>query len=62
MLQEGFSPDNLAERLSSLLTVPKILKRAAECAKSSSQPDSAVKLADAVCDLICTDKKDRRVA
>ena len=62
MSQECFTPDSLAERLNSLLAVPKILKRAAGCAKSSGQPDAAVKLADAVCDLICENKNERRAA
>lgn len=62
MAQESFTPDNLAERLSSLLTVPKILKQAANCVKNSGQPDAAVKLADAVCGLLRTDKNERRAA
>jgi len=62
MPQESLTPDGLAERLSSLLTVPRILKRAAECARSSGQPDAAVRLADAVCDLIGKDENERRIA
>ena len=62
MPQESFTPDGLAERLGSLLTVPRILKRAAECARSSGQPDAAVRLADAVCDLIGKDENERRAA
>jgi UDP-N-acetylglucosamine--N-acetylmuramyl-(pentapeptide) pyrophosphoryl-undecaprenol N-acetylglucosamine transferase len=62
MSQEAFTPNDLAERLGSLLTVPRILKRAAECARSSGQPDAAVKLADAVCDLIGKDENGRKAA
>ena len=62
MSQESFTPDALAERLGSLLAVPKILKSAAKCARSSGQPDAAVKLADAVCDLIGKDENERRAA
>ena len=62
MSQESFTPDSLAERLNSLLAVPKLLNRAAGCAKSSGQPDAAVKLADAVCDLVGKEKNERRAA
>jgi UDP-N-acetylglucosamine--N-acetylmuramyl-(pentapeptide) pyrophosphoryl-undecaprenol N-acetylglucosamine transferase len=62
MSEESFTPNGLAERLCSLLTVPKILKRAAECARNSGQTDAAVKLADAVCDLIGKDENERKVA
>ena len=62
MPQENLTPDGLAERLGSLLTVPGTLKRAAECARSSGQPDAAIRLADAVCDLIGKDENERSVA
>ena len=62
MSQESFTPNSLAERLSSLLAVPKILKQAAKCAKNIGQQDAAAKLADAVCDLICADNNERRAA
>jgi UDP-N-acetylglucosamine--N-acetylmuramyl-(pentapeptide) pyrophosphoryl-undecaprenol N-acetylglucosamine transferase len=60
--QESFTPDGLAERLGSLLAVPRILARAAECARSSGHPDAAVRLADAVCDLIGGNDNSRRAA
>ena len=62
MPQKNFTPHDLAERLGSLLSVPRILKRAAECARSSGQPDAAVRLADAVCDLIGENDNERRAA
>ena len=62
MAQEIFTPDGLAERLGSLLAGPRILTRAAECARSSGHPDAAVRLADAVCDLIGKNDNGRRVA
>jgi UDP-N-acetylglucosamine--N-acetylmuramyl-(pentapeptide) pyrophosphoryl-undecaprenol N-acetylglucosamine transferase len=62
MPQESFTPDGLAERLRSLFAAPRILIRAAECARNSGQPDAAVRLADAVCDLISKDENERRVA
>ena len=62
MSQESFTPDDLAKRLGSLLAVPKILKRAAECARSSGQPDAAVRLADVVCDLIGENDNGRKAA
>jgi UDP-N-acetylglucosamine--N-acetylmuramyl-(pentapeptide) pyrophosphoryl-undecaprenol N-acetylglucosamine transferase len=62
MSQESFTPDDLAERLGSLLAVPRILKRAAECARSTGQPDAAVRLADTVCDLIGEDNNGRKAA
>lgn len=62
MSEESFTPDGLAERLGSLLAVPRTLKCAAECARSSGQPDAAVRLADTVCDLIGKDGNERKVA
>lgn len=52
MAQPTFTPDALAERLQSLFSNPKILNRAASCAQRAGSPDAAIKLADAVCDLI----------
>ena len=62
MPQENFTPDSLAERLGSLLSAPRILKSAAECARSSGQLDAAVRLADTVCELIKKGKKERKAA
>ncbi len=52
MAQETFTPEALAERLQSLFRMPKILIRAAECARSAGHPDAVLRLADAVCELV----------
>jgi len=62
MAQESFTPDALAERLGSLFAVPKILTGAAECARNSGHPDAAIRLADAVCDLVDENHNGRRAA
>lgn len=52
MGQETFTPETLAERLQSLFAMPKILVRAAACARAAGRPDAAERLADAVCRMI----------
>ncbi|HJN24830.1 MAG TPA: undecaprenyldiphospho-muramoylpentapeptide beta-N-acetylglucosaminyltransferase [Rhodospirillales bacterium] len=52
MSQDTFTPDALAERLRSLLSLPRVLTRAAQCARAAGHPDAAIRLADAVCELI----------
>lgn len=52
MSQETFTPDSLAERLQSLLRMPRVLTRAAQCAHAAGRPDAAASLADVVCELI----------
>ena len=65
MAQQTFTPEGLAERLQSLFSMPKMLTRAAHCARAAGHPDAAVRLADAVCDLIGSNGEndnDRRAA
>ncbi|MBT4935084.1 MAG: undecaprenyldiphospho-muramoylpentapeptide beta-N-acetylglucosaminyltransferase [Rhodospirillaceae bacterium] len=54
MAQETFTPEALAERLSSLLHTPRVLTRAAACARTAGRPDAVVRLADTICELIET--------
>ncbi|NQU56454.1 MAG: undecaprenyldiphospho-muramoylpentapeptide beta-N-acetylglucosaminyltransferase [Rhodospirillales bacterium] len=65
MAQETFTPEALAERLASLLGTPRVLSRAAACARTAGRPDAASRLADAICELIASngaDDTDRRAA
>ncbi len=65
MAQETFTPDALAKRLASLLHTPKVLIRAASCARTAGRPDAVVRLADTICQLIETNGQsndDRRAA
>ncbi len=49
LMPEGyFTPEALAERLSSLFAMPEILPKAAASARAAGRPDAAVRLADAV--------------
>lgn len=52
MSQNTFTADALSERLKYLIEKPNVLARAAMCAHKAGAPDAAVKLADAVCDMI----------
>ena len=54
MPEDVFTPDALAERLSSLLSMPRILQTAAEAARKSGRPDAAIRLADMVFELLST--------
>jgi UDP-N-acetylglucosamine--N-acetylmuramyl-(pentapeptide) pyrophosphoryl-undecaprenol N-acetylglucosamine transferase len=58
MAQETFTPIALSERLQSLLRTPKILTRAAACAHTAGQSDAAVRLADAVCQMIASNDEN----
>lgn len=49
MPQSALTPENLAERLRSLLEAPALLARAASCAQSAAYPKAAVRLAAVVC-------------
>jgi len=61
MSQETFTASGLSGRLHSLLRSPKILQKAAVCARAAGRPDAAVRLADMVCDLLDRNG-DRRAA
>ncbi len=52
MPQDAFTVDSLTARLTTLLTRPGILERAASCAKASGRPDAAQNLANLVETLI----------
>ena len=52
MPQDAFTPESLAVRLETLLTMPETLAHAAAAAKRSGRPDAAARLADAVVDLV----------
>lgn len=62
MAQDTFTPQALAERLQSLFRMPRVLTRAAQCARAAGHPDAAQKLADAVCELIGENDNGRRAA
>lgn len=65
MAQETFTAEALAERLGSLFGMPKVLIRAAECSRVAGHPDAAIRLADAVCEMVgCNGENDddRRAA
>ena len=52
MLEESFTRGNLAARLDSLLGLPAILEKAADCAKAAGTHDASERLADMVCALL----------
>ncbi|MBT5177375.1 MAG: UDP-N-acetylglucosamine--N-acetylmuramyl-(pentapeptide) pyrophosphoryl-undecaprenol N-acetylglucosamine transferase, partial [Rhodospirillaceae bacterium] len=50
--EEAFTPEILAGRLTSLLTMPRILENAAAASKAFGRPDAASRLADMVAALL----------
>jgi len=52
MSQDSFTPEALAIRLSSLLSVPQLLTKAAACAHAAGHPDAAQRLADVVFEML----------
>lgn len=55
--EEAFTPDILAGRLASLLTMPRILENAAAASKAFGRPDAASRLADMVSALLPAEAK-----
>ena len=51
MPQSGLDADSLCERLTSLLSTPALLGRAASCAHAAARLNAAKDLADLVCGL-----------
>ena len=58
MLEESFTRSNLAARLDSLLGLPAILEKAADCAKAAGTHDASERLADMVCTLLPSNGAD----
>ena len=58
MLEESFTCGNLAARLDSLLGLPAILEKAAECAKAAGTHEASEQLADMVCTLLPSNGAD----
>ncbi len=52
LLQDAFTPENLAARLEELFGTPETLERAAAAARGFGRPDAAERLADVVDDLL----------
>lgn len=58
MLEESFTCGNLGARLDSLLGLPAILEKAADCAKAAGTYDASKRLADMVCTLLPSNGAD----
>ncbi|MBT6860296.1 MAG: undecaprenyldiphospho-muramoylpentapeptide beta-N-acetylglucosaminyltransferase [Rhodospirillaceae bacterium] len=56
--EEAFTPEILAGRLTSLLTMPRILENAAAASKAFGRPDAASRLADMVAALLPAEAAD----
>jgi UDP-N-acetylglucosamine--N-acetylmuramyl-(pentapeptide) pyrophosphoryl-undecaprenol N-acetylglucosamine transferase len=50
--EDAFTPEILAGRLASLLTMPRILENAAAASKAFGRPDAANRLADMIAGLL----------
>ena len=55
MPEQAFNKAALASRLDSLIGLPAILAKAAECAKTAGRPEAVQSLADIVIDMLPKD-------